>query len=63
MKSLLWKANGLWLRAKGLARREEGQGMVEYALILVLIAVAVILVLTFLGGQIKNVFGNISNNL
>jgi len=39
---------------------EEGQGMIEYALILVLIAVAVIVVLTTLGGQVKNVFASIS---
>ncbi|MEA3308866.1 MAG: pilus assembly protein, partial [Chloroflexota bacterium] len=30
--------------------REEGQGLVEYALILVLIAVVVIVILTLLGG-------------
>ena len=38
------------------AAKEKGQGLVEYALILVLIAVVVIVVLTLLGGQIKNVF-------
>jgi len=43
--------------------RQEGQGMVEYALILVLIAVVVIVVLTIVGGQVKNVFSNISNGL
>lgn len=36
--------------------RQEGQGLVEYALILVLIAVAVIIVVTQLGGQINQVF-------
>ena len=40
--------------------REEGQGMVEYALILVLIAVVVIAVLMIVGNQIQNVFCNIS---
>ncbi len=43
-----------------MARREKGQSMVEYALILVLIAVVVIAVLMVLGTQIKNVFSNIS---
>ncbi len=43
-----------------MGRREQGQGMVEYALILVLIAVVVIAVLLVLGNQIKNVFSNIS---
>jgi pilus assembly protein Flp/PilA len=39
---------------------ERGQGMVEYALILVLIAVVVIAVLMVLGNQIQNAFCNIS---
>jgi pilus assembly protein Flp/PilA len=46
-----------------LSRREEGQGMVEYALILVLIAVVVLLILTTLGKQVKNVFSNISSDI
>jgi pilus assembly protein Flp/PilA len=40
--------------------RHEGQGMVEYALILVLIAVVVIAVLIVVGNQVQNVFCNIS---
>lgn len=44
-------------------RDEEGQGMVEYALILVLIAVVVIVILTVVGKQVNNVFSNISNGL
>jgi pilus assembly protein Flp/PilA len=43
-----------------LRRSERGQGMVEYALILVLIAVVVIAVLVILGNQVQNVFCNIS---
>ncbi|MBE6720133.1 MAG: Flp family type IVb pilin [Ruminococcaceae bacterium] len=35
---------------------ENGQGMVEYALILGLIAVAAIVVLVVLGPKIKNMF-------
>ena len=42
---------------------EEGQGMVEYALILVLIAVVVIVILTVVGKQVNNVFSNISSGL
>lgn len=41
------------------ARREEGQGMVEYALILVLVSIVVILILTLLGGTIANVFSDV----
>jgi len=43
--------------------REEGQGLVEYALILVLVAVVVIAILTLLGPQIGNVFSKITNGL
>lgn len=37
-------------------QREEGQGLVEYALILVLIAVVVIVILGTLGTSINNMF-------
>ncbi len=43
--------------------REEGQGLVEYALILVLIAIVVIGVLTVLGGKVSSVFETISTSL
>jgi pilus assembly protein Flp/PilA len=43
--------------------REEGQGLVEYALILVLVAVVVIIILALLGPAIGNIFSNIINNL
>ncbi|MEO8610228.1 MAG: pilus assembly protein [Chloroflexota bacterium] len=39
--------------------REEGQGLVEYALILVLVALAVIVVLALLGPAIGNIFSNV----
>lgn len=41
---------------------ERGQGLVEYALILVLVAVAVIVALTLLGPVVGNVFSNIVNS-
>jgi pilus assembly protein Flp/PilA len=43
--------------------KEEGQGLVEYALILVLIAIVVIGILTLLGGQVSQVFSNVSSGL
>jgi len=43
--------------------REEGQGLVEYALILVLVAVVVIAILLLLGPAIGDVFSNIVSNL
>ena len=42
------------------SRGQQGQGMVEYALILVLIAVVVIAVLIVLGNQVQNVFCNVA---
>ena len=39
--------------------REQGQGLVEYALILVLVSVVVIVILTALGPAIGNVFSQI----
>jgi pilus assembly protein Flp/PilA len=43
--------------------KEEGQGLVEYALILVLIAIVVIGILTLLGRQVSNVFSTINSGL
>ena len=52
---------GEWLRAG--CGRQEGQGMVEYALILVLIAVVVIVIVRIVGQQVSNVFSNVSSGL
>ncbi len=38
---------------------EEGQDLVEYALIIVLISIAIVAAMTALGGQINTVFANI----
>ncbi len=43
--------------------KEEGQGLVEYALILVLIAIVVIGILTVLGNKVSAVFSNINSGL
>ena len=52
MDKLIWKL-------RGLTTRQEGQGMVEYALILVLVSIVVIVILLTMGGQIRNVFSNV----
>ena len=44
-------------------RDDTGQGLVEYALIIAVIAIAVIVAMIFLRGQIQNIFSNIGNNL
>lgn len=48
--------------ATGLTR-QEGQGMVEYALIIVLVAIGVIVAITALRTQLQTVFNTIVNNL
>jgi pilus assembly protein Flp/PilA len=42
---------------------EEGQGLVEYALILVLIAIVVILMLTGLGQNVNDTFSTVNSAL
>ena len=49
----------LYFKLRGLTARQEGQGMVEYALILVLVSIVVIVILLTMGNQIKNVFSNV----
>jgi len=42
---------------------DQGQGLVEYALIIAVIAIAVIVAMVFFRGQLENLFSNIGNNL
>ncbi|TEU10482.1 MAG: Flp family type IVb pilin [Anaerolineales bacterium] len=51
----------LWIR--NLLAGEEGQTLTEYALILVLIVIAALVVMGTMGGQINNIFQSISNEL
>jgi pilus assembly protein Flp/PilA len=53
----------LYVRMMNLLKREEGQGLVEYALIIVLVAVAVITALTLVGGNITATFQDIGGHL
>lgn len=48
---------------KYVANPKKGQGLVEYALILALVAVAVIVAITALGGGVSNKFNQVKNNL
>jgi len=48
---------------KWLVNEESGQGMVEYGLILAAIAIAVIVILNTIGGDLKNKFNAVSDNL
>jgi pilus assembly protein Flp/PilA len=51
------------VKAMLFAKKEKGQGLVEYALILVLVAIVVIAALTILGPIIGNVFTSINEGL
>lgn len=48
---------------KNLWNDEEGQGMVEYGLIIALVSIVVIVALTALGGGLNNIFLNIKKSL
>jgi pilus assembly protein Flp/PilA len=43
-------------------REDDGQGLVEYALIIAVIAIAVIVAMIFLRGQLQNIFSNIGTS-
>ncbi len=44
-------------------RREEGQGLVEYALIIALVAIVVIAALVLIGGNISNTFNSVGTSI
>lgn len=51
----------IWLTR--LTQKEEGQALVEYALILALVAVVVIAAIIFLGGGVHNTLQNVANTI
>lgn len=66
MKGLmnLWiKKEELKERVRGAFKNEKGQGMVEYGLILALVAIVVIAALTLMGTSISDKFGEINAKL
>ncbi|MBI5033104.1 MAG: pilus assembly protein [Chloroflexi bacterium] len=44
-------------------REEQAQGLVEYALILILVAVVVVLIIGVFGGQIANYFSRVTDSI
>ena len=44
-------------------QQEKGQGLVEYAIIIALIAIVVIAVMTTLGKKVNNTFNSIGSSL
>ena len=45
------------------ARREEGQTMAEYGLLIALVAIVVIAAITLLGNNLSDAFNNIAGSL
>ncbi len=48
---------------KSLTRRDEGATMVEYGLMVALIAVVALLAVTALGGSVRDIFNTIAGSL
>jgi pilus assembly protein Flp/PilA len=65
MNSLIGKFMGFYYmeKAKDALRDENGQALVEYALILALIAVVAIIVLTNIGTDVKNTLTSVDTAL
>ena len=51
---------GYLVYLKSLMRREEGQDLLEYALLVALIALVCVLAITAAGGKVKKVFEDIA---
>jgi pilus assembly protein Flp/PilA len=60
LTSVIVRAQNGWFQ---LREREEGQTLVEYALIISLIALACIAALIFLGDKIRQLFSDAGNSL
>jgi pilus assembly protein Flp/PilA len=60
----IWdRLNLMLVRAAGATRREEGQTIVEYGLILALISLAVVAAMLLVTGSLRTVFTDISTKL
>lgn len=63
MQTIYGKAYGLYVAVRGRLEREEGQALVEYALILALIAVVTIAVLQAIGVNVSTILNKVSTSL
>jgi len=63
MKSLMDQLNALFVKLFLSLKSEKGQGLVEYALIVVLIAIAAIVAMKYLGGEVNNTFSSAASTL
>ena len=60
---MITRAYFWFLKFPGELNREEGQGLVEYALILLLIAMAVVGALTLAGTTLNGTYENITSQI
>lgn len=60
MQEFINRLTRTWLSFR---ESEEGQGLVEYALIIALVAILLVGALTLLQGQLSTVFSNITGSL
>jgi len=58
-----WKARLQGAMQRWMGESPEGQGLVEYALILVLVVLVVFVVIVWLGPWIGNIFSNVILNV
>ena len=52
----------MYLAARALRDREEGQAMIEYALIISIVSIAAVAILSTIGGQVTNFFVSVNND-
>jgi pilus assembly protein Flp/PilA len=51
------------IRLAAMARTERGASAVEYGLLVALIAIAIIVAVTLLGGNLSNIFNKTANSI
>jgi pilus assembly protein Flp/PilA len=54
---------GLWIKTTGWISRDEGASMIEYALLIVLIAIIALLAIRLAGNQVSQAFSDIGSGL
>jgi pilus assembly protein Flp/PilA len=63
MEAVLSVSNRAYLMLAALRDREEGQALVEYALLLSLIALVSVAILTALGQSVSGIFSSVNVNI
>lgn len=63
MNAAKWKERLQRVNPRWLAAEADGQGLVEYALIMVLVVLVVFIVVVWIGPWVGNIFSNVVYNL